>query len=407
MKRRICLLLLFSCVFLILNGCAQEPAMPWRDYPSSSSPSSAQAGPSASPTAKPTPAPTPFVFSGKCGNSLEWTLTEAGKLTVFGTGEMYDYACNWDYDGLVGNEELTMEDLVKEEAPWKYAIWKEEEETGKKIEIKEVELQNGMTSIGKGAFFAIRSIDTVTVPESVTAICDQAFGCMSLKTIILPVSLSSLSEDAFLGGNPQKIQYQGSWRQWKALTGAAPGDTVAVAIDDRPDDKTLWQEMIDSGEYREYTDAWTTLPTQYAILDIGGDGTRELIISSDSDAGFSTFAILTLDPDTGEVKPVEFLDMAAQGNSYSNCYNGLRFSKEHNAIVYRSMNTGLVFGQFGYYVLNGNELECVQSVNYDTMTGSGQKTYSLGKGGDSRVLTEEEYQAILEEPEFIAFTPLP
>lgn len=329
------------------------------------------------------------------------------KTNDFGTGEMYNYTCNWDYGGLVGNDELTMEDLVKEESPWKYAIWKEEEENGKKIEIKEVELQDGLTSIGEGAFFAIRSIDAITVPESVTTICNQAFGCMSLKTIVLPASLTSFSEGAFAGGNPENIQYQGSWQQWKALTGTAPNGAVTVAIDDRPDDKTFWQEMIASGEYQEYTDTWSTSPTQYTILDIGGDGTQELILSSEMDGGFSTFAVLTLDSDTGEVKPVEFLDMAAQGNLYATCYNGLRFSKEYNAIVYKSMNNGLVFGQFSYYILDGNELKWVQSVNYDTMTGSGQKTYSLDRGDESRSLTEEEYHTILDEPEFIGFDSLP
>lgn len=406
MKKQICLLLLFFCILLILNGCGQEPAMPWRDYPSSSS---AQAGPSISPTARPTPTPvltpTPLVLSGKCGESLDWTLTEAGKLTISGTGEMYNYTCNWDYGGLVGNDELTMEDLVKEESPWKYAIWKEEEENGKKIEIKEVELQDGITSIGEGAFFAIRSIDAITVPESVTTICNQAFGCMSLKTIVLPASLTSFSEGAFAGGNPENIQYQGSWKQWKALTGGAPADNVTVAVDDQPNPEQLLQDFLSSGDYREYTDELYALVNGYAFLDIGGDGTDELIISSDSDGGFVYFEIFTVE--SGEVTPVLNYGLTGEKEYTLSCHNGLRFSKEYNAIVYKTMNNGVVFGQFNYYVLNGNELEWVQSVNYDTMTGSGRKTYSLDKGDESRALTEEEYHTILDELEFIKFDSLP
>lgn len=99
--------------------------------------------------------------------------------------------------------------------------------------------------------------------------------------------------------------------------------------------------------------------------------------------------------------------MAGQNNPYTTCHNGLRFSKEHQAIVYKSMNNGLVFGQFSYYTLNGNELKLVQSVSYDTMTGSGQKTYSLDQRGESKSLTEEEYHVILDEPEFVEFIPLP
>ena len=32
-------------------------------------------------------------YSGKCGASLTWSLSTAGKLTVSGTGEMYNYRC--------------------------------------------------------------------------------------------------------------------------------------------------------------------------------------------------------------------------------------------------------------------------------------------------------------------------
>lgn len=408
MKTRIMTLIFASLFLLALKGCSHEPVKPWRDYPSNSLASSIL--PSASPSYKPTPipTPTPLLFSGKCGDSLSWSLTEAGKLTISGTGEMYNYACNWDYGGLAENSEITKEDLVKEEAPWKYTIWKEAENGGREIEIKEVELQNGITSIGAGAFFAIRSIETITIPDSVVSIGDQAFGCMELKEIILPAGLNNLSEGAFAGGRPELIRFTGTWTQWKALTGAPPEDYVEVKIDDRADDTAVLKGLVESGEYHEYTDMWESQPTLYKILDIGEDGSFELILSTDTDSvGFSRFAILTVDSNTGVVNPVEFLDAASQKNPYSYCHNGLRLSKEYNAIVYKAMNNGLVFGAFEYYTLDGNELSLLQVVSYDTMTGSGKTVYSLGKDGEMQSLSEEEYHAILDEAEFIEFDHLP
>ena len=73
-------------------------------------------------------------------------------------------------------------------APWyKYAS-----------EIVEIEVQEGVTSIGKDAFYALRYVTTVTLADSITTIDDYAFYmCKSLKNIDLPEGVT-LGEGVFI-----------------------------------------------------------------------------------------------------------------------------------------------------------------------------------------------------------------
>ncbi len=412
--------LLLICCFLasVLAGCGNKSnATPWRKSANvSSAPDSvtnhaptptASAVPKATEKPTPTPAPTPLTLSGKCGDSLSWTLTEAGELAISGSGPMYDYSFNWDYGALVGNDELTREDMVKKEAPWKYAVWKEEEAGGKSITIKNATIEDGVTSIGAGAFFGIRSIDKIVLPESVATIGTQAFGCMDLKEIVLPAGLTSLAEDTFAGGTPESIRFNGTWTQWKALTGAPPADYVVIAVDDRPDDETLLKELVDSGEYAEYVSDWTSQPTRYAMIDIGGDGRKELLLSTETDSiGFSTWGILSVSSETGEIQPIYVQNTNMQYESFAYCHNDLRFSEENHALVFKSTNNGSMFGSFGYWVIEDTKLVLTQSLNYDTTVGAGQKSFTLSKDEQLQNISEEEYKEILGEAKFIEFMPL-
>ena len=145
---------------------------------------------------------------------------------------------------------------------------------------------------------------------------------------------------------------------------------------------------------------WTgeQAPTQYAILDIDGDGAAELVLSSDTDeVGFSTFEVLTVDAETGSVKPVIFRDAADMETVCVMCYNGLSYSGEHHALVYKSMNNGPMFGSFEYHVIQGSNESMRFYVNYDLMTGSGEPSYTYSENGEAETISEEQYQAFREE----------
>lgn len=107
-------------------------------------------------------------ISGTCGDNLTWTLTEDGLLTISGTGAMDDFA-------------------------WSSAPWKQFSES-----IKQVVIEDGVTSIGNHAFFECSSMTNITIPSGVTSIGSHAFyNCSGLKSITIPSGVTSIGDHAF------------------------------------------------------------------------------------------------------------------------------------------------------------------------------------------------------------------
>ena len=108
--------------------------------------------------------------SGQCGENAFWSFdTATSKLTISGTGAMYNYK----YDAETGA--VT--------SPWyNYAD-----------SIISVEIENGITSIGNQAFQDCTSLTSITIPDSVTSIGNQALEhCTSLTSITIPDSVTSI-----------------------------------------------------------------------------------------------------------------------------------------------------------------------------------------------------------------------
>ena len=100
---------------------------------------------------------------------ITWTLSDDGTLTISGT-DMPDY----EYCG----------------APW-YSKLKN---------IKEVVIENGVTSIGNRAFYECSGLTSVTIPNSVTSIGVGAFQeCSGLTSVTIPNSVTSIEVGAFSG----------------------------------------------------------------------------------------------------------------------------------------------------------------------------------------------------------------
>lgn len=108
--------------------------------------------------------------NGTCGENLTWSLnTEDSVLIIEGTGEMD----NWHF--------LT------------YAPWDSYKEY-----IKTVSLPDGLTSIGEQAFM-LCSFTSITIPNTVTHIEESAFNaCYSLTSINIPNSVTSIGVRAFI-----------------------------------------------------------------------------------------------------------------------------------------------------------------------------------------------------------------
>ncbi|MBO6307154.1 MAG: leucine-rich repeat protein, partial [Paludibacteraceae bacterium] len=66
--------------------------------------------------------------------------------------------------------------------------------------ITEVEIQDGVTSIGDSAFLYCEALTSVDIPSTVTSIGEYAFnGCSALTSVTIPNSVTSIGKGAFMG----------------------------------------------------------------------------------------------------------------------------------------------------------------------------------------------------------------
>lgn len=101
-------------------------------------------------------------------DGLTWTLYEDGTLNISGTGEMRGYNA--------------------------YSI---KSPACDNSNIKNVVIEDGITSIGNNAFYGC-SLTNIRIPGSVTSIGKYALDdCMSLTSVTIPGSVSSIGEYAF------------------------------------------------------------------------------------------------------------------------------------------------------------------------------------------------------------------
>lgn len=110
-----------------------------------------------------------IVQQGSCGDNVTYTLDDSGLLTISGTGAMKDYYFTND-NPFYNN-----------------------------TEIREVVIEDGVTSIGYNAFGGCTGLTSVTIPDSVTHIYDSAFEeCTGLTSVTIPDSVTIINNAAFL-----------------------------------------------------------------------------------------------------------------------------------------------------------------------------------------------------------------
>lgn len=109
------------------------------------------------------------IGSGECGENLTWTEYDDGRLVISGVGQMFDYKI------------YTSDDA----APWSKNVIS-------------VIIEDGVTSIGNGAFHERDQLCTVEIPDSVSIIGNSAFyRCHALVNINIPKNITSIGALAF------------------------------------------------------------------------------------------------------------------------------------------------------------------------------------------------------------------
>ena len=106
---------------------------------------------------------------GTCGDDLRWNFdSSTGMLAISGTGEMTDY--------------------FFDDAPWNAFL----------AQITQIEIEDGVTSIGNWAFYNCSELISVTIPVSMMRIGEFAFlVCESLASVTIPNGVNSIEAYAF------------------------------------------------------------------------------------------------------------------------------------------------------------------------------------------------------------------
>ena len=110
-----------------------------------------------------------IIDSGSCGENVIYTLDNDGVLTISGTGAMTDYS---NYNSI----------------PWYLS----------RSSIMKINIEDGITSIGRFAFYDCQSVTLVTIPDSVSIVGVAAFAnCKALNLITIPDSVINIGRAAF------------------------------------------------------------------------------------------------------------------------------------------------------------------------------------------------------------------
>lgn len=154
--------------------------------------------------------------SGTCGDNLTWTQYSDGVLRISGTGAMTDY------DHSYGSQR----------SPWYY-----------RTDVKYLIVEEGVTTIGKDAFYHIDGLITASLPSTVTNIGYSAFAwCGNLKSINIPYSahVSSTTGSTFSGCNSLSLVILDqptiaggitNWYDYGRLLKGSSSATVAIRSD--------------------------------------------------------------------------------------------------------------------------------------------------------------------------------
>ena len=109
------------------------------------------------------------IQSGSCGDNVTFVLNDDGTLVISGSGDMKNY----DWPSSV---------------PW----------YDNSSKIIKAQIEDGVTSIGREAFYYCYGLTSITIPNSVTSIGNDAFClCANLTSVIIPNSVTSIGDVAF------------------------------------------------------------------------------------------------------------------------------------------------------------------------------------------------------------------
>lgn len=132
-----------------------------------------------------------IAINGVCGDNATWSFDKTtGTLTISGTGEMYDYQCEYFSSSWFSNGCYDC-----------YGNTTTDDGSAIDFAVKNLIIEDGITSIGNWAFSSFNNLENINLPDTLTSIGDNAFryfyyGGISLKSITIPISVTSIGNNA-------------------------------------------------------------------------------------------------------------------------------------------------------------------------------------------------------------------
>lgn len=130
------------------------------------------------------------LYSGKCGTTATYSLTEDGVLTVSGTGNIGVSWSAFDKEGKDYGDSYTRWNNI----------------------VKKVVIEEGITGITQNTFANFLAMTEVSIPSTVTTIRDAAFAsCTALTKVTIPATVTTIDQTVFgYCENLTEVNYESS-----------------------------------------------------------------------------------------------------------------------------------------------------------------------------------------------------
>ncbi len=178
-------------------------------------------------------------------------------------------------------------------------------------------------------------------------------------------------------------------------------------------DAGIYEKFIKNGEYNNYlTSDWEYgMPSQYAVLDIDGNGVDELIIYGNENE-WGNIIVFTYKGDTQEIVPIQANlydtgDTSRKTNVIWFCKN-MEYSPQYHALAFTDSHYGVGNEDYLYYTINNDVFDIAFDVSAFTNYNTGDIRYS--KGGinvERNDISESDYEAYINELKPIEWKKLP
>ena len=188
--------------------------------------------------------------NGTCGDNLTWELY-GGRLTVFGTGPMYNYSYTngsrapwWDVNQYI--YEVVIEEGVTTIGDWTFngcgnlkcvTIADSVVSIGWSAfngcyDLLNVKFGSGLVTIGDLAFYGCMELENIVIPDTVQTISKAAFyQCIKLRKVYIPDSVMTIGDWVFdCCDNLHEVYYAGNTSQWRRIFVGVDNDALTNAV---------------------------------------------------------------------------------------------------------------------------------------------------------------------------------